>query len=454
VTSWTSSVVAEALGIHDPGRCPFRSVSIDTRTLGPSDLFVALRGERFDGHDFLNAARQAGATGAVVARGTPPEDGLLFFEVDDTLHALGQLGRRRRADVSGPVVGVTGTNGKTVTKELAAAALATRWATHSTRANLNNEIGVPLTILAAPPETAALVVETGASVPGEIERLRRIIDPTAGIVTNVSAGHIEGFGSLANVMEEKVALLQDLPLAVVGMVPENLAARARQLAREVITAGVDARADCHPDSWQLAPDGRVILEFRGATLRLPLVGSHQAENAMLALALAEALGTSIDEVVRSMETVTLPGGRCQVLQSGDLTIVHDAYNANPSSVAAALETLKVLGAGRPLVILVGTMLELGADSPQAHEGVADLIVETEPDLVGAVGEFVPALERHRQRLRDRLVVAQDPDELGKVVAARLSGNEVVLLKASRGVRLERALAHLLPDREAPCSTTC
>ncbi|MEB3323458.1 MAG: Mur ligase family protein, partial [Synechococcaceae cyanobacterium] len=187
--AWSVERIAQALVTDVPGAvAPFTTVGTDTRALVPGALFVALRGERFDGHAFLAAARDAGATGAVVLDGTPDVEGLLLFRVPDTLAALGRLATARRRTIAGPVVAITGTNGKTATKELTARALGPAWTVHATRANLNNEIGVPLTILEAPAETEALVVEAGASVPGEIARLRRVIEPTAAIVTNVAEG--------------------------------------------------------------------------------------------------------------------------------------------------------------------------------------------------------------------------------------------------------------------------
>lgn len=455
MTDWTSGLVAETLQIPDPAGATrrFRAVSTDTRALTEGDLFVALSGERFDGHDFLEAARDAGASGAVVCQGTRPVEGLALFEVEDTLPALHRLASRRREDVTGPVVGITGTNGKTATKELLARALGVRWSVHATRGSLNNEIGVPLTILAAPDDTDALVVEAGASERGEIERLRRIIAPTAAIITNVSTGHVEGFGSLEAVLEEKLFILHGVNSAVVGTDPPDLIERARALGVPTASAGLGNGAEVRPDSWCLDGIGRPELVFRGQRVRIPLLGRHQGENAMLVLALAEVLGLDIKSVAEALETVTLPDGRCQLLRAGGLTVLNDSYNANPASFAAALETAAVLCGRRPLVVIVGTMLELGPTTIEAHESVADAIVAAEPAVIGALGAFVPAFERHHDLLAGRLVIADEAKELGRRVASRLVGSEFVLLKASRGVQLERALPHILPNREAQCSTT-
>jgi UDP-N-acetylmuramoyl-tripeptide--D-alanyl-D-alanine ligase len=454
VTAWTSRTVAEVLGLAPPPTTvTFRAIQTDSRSLGPDALFVALRGEHFDGHAFLPAARQAGATGAVVERGTPEVPGLVLFPVADTRVALGRLAGRRRAAITGPVVAITGTNGKTATKEMAARALGTRWRVHATAGNLNNEIGVPLTLLGAPAEIEALVVEAGASVPGEIARLRDIIRPTAAIVTNVSAGHVEGFGGLDGVLREKVALLDGAPLAIVGPEPAALAERARATAEHVLVAGLDGQGDVRPERWTLDGTGRATLTFRGVTVRLPVAGRHQALNAMLVLALAEVLDCDLRAVAAALATVALPGGRWEVHTAGSRTIIHDAYNANPASMAAAFATVEAMAADRPVVLLLGTMLELGDLTRAAHTDVARAALRLRPVLVGAVGEFVAAFGPHAATLGDRLICAADPEALGLAVAPRLPDRAVVLLKASRGVRLERALPHLLDAGEASCSTT-
>lgn len=453
MTEWTGEQVSRLLGTSAHSGLRFTSVGTDTRTLEPGALFVALAGERFDGHDFLEQAGARGAVGAVVRRDTAAVRGLALFEVEDPLAALGVLARERRRAITGPVVAVTGTNGKTATKELLARALVTRWRVHATRANRNNLIGVPLTLLDAPENAEALVVEAGASVPGEIARLRAIIEPTVAVITNVSEGHTEGFGSLERALEEKASLADGVPLAVVGPMPPALAGAVRGRAGRVVVAGLTEPAELRPDAWQLDDAARVELTLGGAVIRLPLIGTHQAENAMLALAVARELGLDLADVARAMATVALPPGRCQVLRCGDLVVLHDAYNANPGSLEASLVTAEALRQGRPLVVVLGTMLELGEASEALHARMADRVLEFGPMLVAAVGAFVPAFARHRDRLGARLVTADDPDTLGARLVERLAGHELVMLKASRGVRLERALRHLLPDAETPCSTT-
>ncbi len=443
--SWTSASVRRALALPPAATrgLEFTAVSTDTRTLPDGALFVALAGERFDGHDHLVEASSRGARGAVVREGTPPVEGLELFPVPETVPALGALARARRRQLTGPVVAVTGTNGKTSTKEMLAAALATRFRVHATRANNNNLIGVPLTILEAPADTDALVIEAGASVPGEIARYREIIEPTVSVVTNVSAGHLEGFGSLEGVLSEKLSLVDGVPLAVVGTDPPALAAGARRLARRVVTAGLDG-AELRPKSVTLDAAGRARVVTDQADFTLPLPGRHLAANAMLAWAVAMHLGLDPRAVAGALERLVVPGGRGQVQEAGGLTILNDCYNANPLSFRAAIATAQAMRAGRRLVFVAGTMRELGPESASLHASVARDLVTLGPDLLAAVGEFVAPLEAQRATLGDRLITADDVPGLGRALVARLHGDELVVLKASRGVALERIIPLLTP----------
>jgi UDP-N-acetylmuramoyl-tripeptide--D-alanyl-D-alanine ligase len=441
MTSWTSDQVAQALGTRAPARLTFSTVSTDTRHPIPDTLFVALKGERFDAHAFLARAKEQGAAGAVVRRGTAPVDGLPYFEVGDTLGALGLLARARRRllPAGSPVVAVTGSSGKTSTKEMIRAALATRWRVHATEGNLNNLVGVPLTILGAPDDTQALVIEAGASVPGEIPRLRDIIEPTIAVITNVGHAHVEGFGSLEGVMKEKLALLDGVALAVVGTEPPALAALARRHTRTVV-AGRDSSAEVHPDAADLSDDGRPRITWAGRTITLPVPGFHQIDNAMIAVAVAREAGAQPAPALEALADVRLPGGRGELVQLGGLTVIDDTYNANPSSLRRAVEFGAWLAGrrGRPLAVVVGTMLELGPESARLHAEAAADITARKPELVAAVGEFVPAFAA----LGQRIIAAADAESLGPKLRVALKGNEIVLLKASRGVALERVLRHL------------
>jgi UDP-N-acetylmuramoyl-tripeptide--D-alanyl-D-alanine ligase len=444
IPSWLEAQVLEALGLgHGSRGAPvtFSTISTDTRTIQPGALFVALTGERFDGHDHLPAAVQAGATAAVVRQGTPPVRGLTLYQVDDPLRAFGRLARYRRMSLDGPVIAVTGTNGKTSTKEMLRAVLGTRFRTYATRANLNNLVGVPLTILEAPADTEALIVEAGANLPGEIARYREITQPSITIVTNAVAGHLEGFGSVEGVVAEKLALTDGVPLAILGMDPPVLAAGARERARSVRTAGL-RDADLTPTRVTLDEAARPVLTFGPTSFTLAARGLHQADNAVRVWAVVEALDLDRDAAASALEEFSIPGGRGELLQEGDLTILNDCYNANPQSFRAVIATASAMRGTRRLVFVAGTMRELGENAAALHREIAEQLVDLHPELIAAVGDFVPALEPYAGALHHRLITAPDPLALAPLLSERLRGDEIVVLKASRGVALERILPAL------------
>jgi len=448
--SWNAARVSEALGLPVANwEHTYSGLSTDTRTMSDGNLFVALKGERFDGHAFLGDARLAGVGGVVVQHGTPRWPGFDWFEVDDTLGALGRLARYRRERFGGPVVAITGTNGKTGTKELAAAALSPKFRVHKSVRNLNNLVGVPLTILAAPLEAEAMVVECGASVPGEIVRLREIVRPDVAVVTNVDAGHLEGFGSREAVLTEKVALLEGAPTADVGDRPPALAELARATARRVITASATGAADWKAEEVRLLEDGRPAFRVRGIAVELPLRGRHMVDNALVALAVADALGVPLADAAGALSQVVLPGGRMEVFEAGGMTVVNDCYNANPASVAAALDSVSLMRGKRRLVVVIGTMRELGAESAALHREAAERVLASKPDVVAAIGEFVPAFDALGAAAAAVKVRGADPGAVTPGLRELLRPGDVVLLKASRGVALEQIVPALWPATTPP-----
>ena len=447
---WTAIEVTRALGLPAATwNRAYPGVSTDTRSLKPGELFVALKGERFDAHDFLSDARLADVGGVIVRRGTPRWPGFDWFEVDDTLAALGALARHRRDAFKGPVVAITGTTGKTSTKELAAAALGAKLRVHRSERNLNNLVGVPLTLLALPVEAEAAVIECGASVPGEIPRQRDIVRPDVAVVTTVDAGHLEGFGSLEKLFEEKVALLDGAATAVVGTVPPALAEAARRRAKRVVTAGL-AGADWTADQVTILPDGRPRFAVRGVWIELPLAGRHMVANALVALAVADALGVPPSVAGPALGAARLPAGRSEILEKDGMAVINDTYNANPSSFAAALDLLGAIRGDRRAVVVAGTMRELGASSAELHRQVAEQIVSARPDLVAAIGEFVAPFEALKGKLKGKLVTGETPEAVAPKLKPKLQRGDVVLLKASRGVRLETIIPLLwaTPANEA------
>jgi len=446
---WTPALLREALGLSlTPVSGPWAAISTDTRSIEPGALFVALVGERFDGHDYLAGARDQGATAAVVRRGTAPVAGLELLEVDDTLRAYGDIARARRRLLKGPVVCVTGNNGKTTVKEMVAAVLRTRFRVHATRANNNNLVGVPLTIIEAPWDVEALVIEGGGNVPGELPRYREIVEPTITVATNATEGHLEGYGSLASIVTDTVAVTAGVGLAIVGMEPPSLAEGARRVARQVITVGWSG-ADRTPVVLGTDALARPRVRIGGQDVQLPLPGPHQALNAEFAWAVAQSTGVSPEAAATALSSVTVPGGRSELSQAGALTILNDCYNANPHSFSASIATAGELRRGRRLVFVAGTMRELGAEAERLHREVAERIVALDPELIAAVGEFVPAFAPWAGTLGDRLITAVDAPAMGPLLASRLRGDEVLVLKGSRGAALERILPAITGRAAAP-----
>ena len=442
---WTLDRMAQALrgelqpGARTGGTVPLGGISTDTRHLAAGDVFVALRGERFDGHDFLSQAVAAGASALVVddpARAAGL--GLPAFTVADTTRALGALGRWWRETWGGTVVAVAGSNGKTTTKELTRAALATSLDVYATTGNLNNQVGVPLTLLRMPSTTEIAVVEVGTSVPGEVEILRRIVNPNVAMVTSIGEEHLEGLGSLEGVLNEEAAIYQDVDLAIAPVSQPEIGRAARSRARRVIEAGLDA-GDVKPDSWGMHPDGRGWARFGSGTLTMQVAGAHNLRNAMLALAVARACGVPDDAAMGGIGSVEPLDMRGRWLSSGDLTIINDAYNANPASMREAITLLDSLDGSRPRVLVLGTMRELGPQAPALHDEIAARALSSGVDLVAGIGDFVEPLS---SRGDDRAMTAPDVPELWTALAPRLPRNAIVMLKASRGVRLERLVPML------------
>jgi len=461
---WTAAEVLQALGeypVRGDEKEVYTAVSTDTRNIPRGSLFVALRGERFDAHDFLAQAAEQGAAAAVVSRvpeGVPP--GLRLFRVDDTLRALGRLGKHRRRSLRGQVVGIAGSNGKTTTKDLVRAVLTARFRVHATQGNLNNQVGVPLTLLAAPDEAEVVVVEMGTNEPGEIALLAKIAEPDYGIITSIGEEHLEKLGSLEGVLEEELNLLNGLRLGGVALVAEDPAAlpqrsRAALGSYRVRVVGLTEGADLHPDGGEegieVLPDGSTRWSWDGAAVHLPLPGRHNVRNALFALGLAREMGISRDAATRALGKVPRPKLRNEWHQLGRVRVLADCYNSNPPSLAAAIDLLASLPATGEKVAVIGTMREMGEQTPALHRRAAEEIaarVGRGVDRVVATGEFARAFEPLAAGLGDRLVVREDPLEAYEAAAPLLRGAETILLKASRGEALERWLPLLERDFDA------
>jgi UDP-N-acetylmuramoyl-tripeptide--D-alanyl-D-alanine ligase len=439
---WTAERVTQALGVaasHGAARAePFGRVWTDTRSVEPGDLFVALAGERFDAHDFVGAAVGAGAAGMVVSRASAAAAlEVPVFVVPDTLTALGALAHYRRASLA-RVVGVVGTNGKTSTKELLRAALGSTLRVHATTGNLNNLIGVPLTLLACPLDSEAAVIEMGTNQPGEVARLRGIVAPDIAVVTSIAEEHLEGLGDVEGVLREEMAACDGVPVAVVPAVQPEVVAAARERATRVVAAGLES-GDLRAESWRIDAGGQGHLRVNGVDIHVPVRGVHNLRNAMLALAVARECGVPLADAARGIAEMTLPPMRVHVEQHGAATVINDAYNANPGSARAAIELLVHAGAGRQRVAVLGSMLELGPRTPELHDEVARAALDAGVEVVAGMGEFAQALARVAPG-DARVVAAPDVARLWAALSSRLQADAVILLKGSRGMKLEQLLA--------------
>jgi UDP-N-acetylmuramoyl-tripeptide--D-alanyl-D-alanine ligase len=433
---WTLARVARALGTGPRGAAPLGGISTDTRSLRPGDLFVALRGERHDAHDFLGEAARAGAAALVVedaARAT----GLArpVFTVPDTLVALGALAAAWRRAWGGTVVAVAGSNGKTSTKELLRAALGRTHAVHATAGNQNNLVGVPLTLLATPPAATIAVVEIGTNAPGEVARLAAIAGADVAVLTSIGEEHLEGLGDLAGVLREEAAVFAGAAIAVLPAALDEAARLAARLARAVVRVGLD-RGDLRPTAWGLDDEGRPWLDVDGVRIALPLRGEHQAANALLALAVARACGVAMADAADGLRAMPVPPMRGTWERLGSATLINDAYNANPPSMRAAFALLDRVGDGRQRVLVLGPMRELGAHAAAQHRAVAAAALGSRADVIAATGDFAPAF-RAVAPGDPRVVVTDDADGLWDALRPRLARDAVILLKGSRGARLER-----------------
>jgi UDP-N-acetylmuramoyl-tripeptide--D-alanyl-D-alanine ligase len=424
-----------------PGSPVLRGVATDSRSVGAGDIFVALSGDRFDGHDFLGTAVARGAAAVVVSKPERAQGlGVPVFAVPDTLTALGDLARYRRRAWGKPIIAIAGSNGKTTTKELVRGALGVVFSVHATTGNYNNRIGVPLTLLGIPDAADIAVIEMGTNSHGEVALLRAITEPDMALVTSIGEEHLEGFGNLAGVLAEETAVFA---AATLGIVPANdaaLVAAARGHAQRVVAAGL-GEGDLRASSWEAGADGAGRMVVDGVPVQVPLPGIHNLRNAMLALAAARACGVSLADAAAGLRDVAGPPMRTAWTQLGRATVINDAYNSNPASARAALELLDAVGPGRQRVVVLGTMRELGPTGPALHAEIAGRALASRFDVIAGVGEFAPAFEA-AGGADPRLLTAGDIDELWPKLRERLAPDAVILLKASRGVRLERLVLPL------------
>ena len=450
--SWTLPEILAATGgeLLRWGPGPFHGFSTDTRQTSAGEAFVALRGPRFDGHELVAAALERGATAVVVDKDVSLPNGAAGIRVGDGLRALGDLAAARRRTLPLRVVGVTGSNGKTTTKEMIAAALSARGAkVAKSRGTENNLVGLPQTLLRLSGDEDFAVLEMGMNRPGEIWRLAEIARPDVGVITNVAPAHLEGLGSLANVAAAKEELA--LGLAPTGILvlnaadPRLVAIAERFAGRKVLAGGKGSLRAL--SSLPTANGQKVEIEVEGrrASIELPIRGSHNVENALLAIAAGLALDVDLDAALAGLTTFTPPAMRLQV----DVTlqgarILNDAYNANPASMEAALAVLAAEPGRRKLAVL-GEMWELGGEAARYHREVGAAAARARVDGLLAVGRYGVEMAAGAVEAglpRTLVECCESPAEAAARLVPRLADGDVVLVKGSRGARMEEVVRRL------------
>jgi UDP-N-acetylmuramoyl-tripeptide--D-alanyl-D-alanine ligase len=451
-----AAVTREVSGTLSGADAHFGDVSIDSRKLGAGALFVAIRGERFDGNDYVGDAYARGAAGALVSR--LHDAPLPQIEVTDTRVAFGRMAHAWRQNFGIPTIAVTGSNGKTTVKELIVSILRCGRNVCATRGNLNNDIGVPLTLMRLDDGHEALVAELGANHAGEIDYLSGLVEPTVGVITNANAAHLEGFGSIAGVAAAKGELLDHLPRAGAAVlnVDDHYFGdwRSRSRADTVIGFGFGSRADCTIDGdIRVAAAGSVFTlrlpDGETVEVSLPLLGRHNVVNALAAAAAAHAIGADADAIVQGLESADAVGGRLQLRPGrGGGIVIDDSYNANPASVRAALDYLAA-SAGRRIFVL-GDMAELGERGRELHAEIG-AYAKQRCDRLLTIGELSrDAAEAYG----DSRAAHHDIAALIATLEPLLGPDTTVLIKGSRVMQLDRLAAMLTSvegsEQEARC----
>jgi len=436
-----------------PAELTIPGVSIDSRTVGTGELFVAIRGERFDGHQFAAAARQAGAV-AVVADEAGVEDlsgsDLPLVVVKDTLSFLMDFAGWYRSRFTIPVIGLTGSTGKTTVKEMLAAVLGRKLRVMKTCENMNNFIGVSLTLFQLDRQTGVAVVELGTNHPGEIARLTRMLQPTHAAVTNIGSGHIGYFGSQEAIFEEKRSLLDGVNSGgTIYLNKEDRFLREyRSVRARVKTFALAEEADYRAEYLGTDDLGRVRFRVNGGPdIRLQVPGRHHLLNALLAAAVGLDMGIPAEEVKAGLEIVPPVRQRMEMFTEQNVLFINDAYNANPESMRAAIDFLCDLPAkeGRQKFLVVGDMLELGEQSEAAHHRIGEYLADKPIQYVFCMGEFGRFIYRSLKESKKTQVQAQwfsSHEAAAAALQKQIRSGDVVLLKGSRGMAMEKVLIHL------------
>lgn len=449
MTKLSLKEVAQVTGaeVNSDAEILFEGVTTDSRKITSGVLFVALKGEHFNGEDFAAEALKKGAAAVLVSKGFDKNLDGIILKVDDTLKAYAQIAGAWRNRFNIPIVAVTGSNGKTTTKDLTAAALDALGHVQKTSGNFNNEVGVPMTLLALNENHKAAVVEIGMRGLGQIEALAQVVKPTVGIVTNVNETHIELLGTIENIARAKGELVTEIQEGgTVILNADNVHTSAmKNLAKggvKVLNYSIEGDADfVAKDILIGSVSTEFTLSFRGKEydFEIPMLGRHNVSNALAAIAAGYACGLSVSEVQRGFSTLTTTKMRYEVIRRDGLTIINDAYNASPASMRAAIRTTSEVYSGR-LIAVLGDMLELGTISEQIHREIGAELVENKFDTLitlGRLGKFIA--EGARDAGLKNIFTFDTHEDAAKKILEIVRDGDTILFKASHVMHMEKII---------------
>jgi len=432
-----SRIFKSALGISL--EVEFKGVTTDSREVQKGDLYIAISGERVNGHSFLKEVFDNGAIAALVSKYFDQIDGYQIL-VEDTVSAIGKVSTLWREQFNFPIIGITGSNGKTSTKELLKHILSAKFDVHATEGNYNTSIGLPLTLLQLTSFHGASILEMGANQPGDIKELCKITNPTHGLITNVAPAHLEGFGSIENIAKTKGALFESLSEGVSFVnITDNQVSKLKIFGDRVtfgLTPDCDYPADLHHEE-----DSTITLTINAQEIPTNSTNLSFAKNVIAASAIAQELGLGWDTIIDRIKTFIPPKGRCEVKNNGKITVIDDTYNANLESTIAAIDYLKAFSGNGQRIFVFGDMLELGASSIEQHKTIGEKCNDSKIDAVLTFGKETIATDgallidyhRHYNHKEDLLntlsEIAKDGDK--------------VLVKGSRGMKMETIVEMLL-----------
>lgn len=421
----------------------FSGISTDTRRLKEGELFIAIKGQNFDGHDFVGEAKSEGALGAVVNFPSPlPLLDFAIIEVKDTVKALGDIAKSYRRKFDIPIIAVTGSNGKTTTKEMAETVLAKKYRVLKSEGTENNSIGVALTLLKLSSAHDIAVLELGTNHFGEIAGLCEIVQPACGVITNIGPSHLEYFNSIDNVRQEKLSLLRRLGndgIAVVNGDDEDLIKGAKNLCTEVITFGLGAGCKFKASGIEECDRGIEFILNGKHRFRLKILGRHNVHNALASIAVGSLYGVEFDRMCKALENFKLPKLRMEFFEADGIRFIFDCYNSNPASMASAIETFKDMNASKRKIIVAADMLELGEKSVHFHKQAGKHAASAKTDIlvgVGPLSRFILEGAQEEGQGDESLLHFENSAEAAKALKDILKEGDLVLVKGSRAMKME------------------